>query len=89
MSGNVLFQVINSIGIPGQWLRAGDIFNVIPIEVNKGALVLVDKKRKTCNLNFYCENILDKTKEEILFCIRQSYNENTFILSNPYEVELI
>lgn len=89
MSENALFQVINSVGIPGQWLRAGDIFNVIPTDANHGALKLVDKKRKTCNLNFGCENILNKTREDILYAIKRSYNENTFILLNPYEVELI
>ena len=86
----VLFQVVNVVEIPGQWLKAGDVFDVYLCNDNKGKMLLHNDFGRNCStLNFSCFNIHDRSIDEILGSIRNAYTENTFELCNPYVVTIL
>ena len=93
MRPDALFQVRNTVKIPGQWLEQGDIFDVFRQYgyEHLGYLLLVqdENQYRGCDLPFSCENVLAASKEEILRCIHDKYKENTFEIVNAYTVDLL
>lgn len=87
---DIVTSVVNVVDIKGQWLRAGDIFDIIIINARSRCYQLVLRNsNRGCLLGIDTDGKKDLSIDDILNCLRLTYKYNTWELLNKIEVELI